>query len=487
MGKKQKLPPGMEELFALLGELTHNPLGFVYAMFPWGEGELKGCDGPDEWQRQVLEDIGDGVKDIATVTREAVASGNGIGKSSLVAWLILWAMSTHEDTRGVVTANTETQLRSKTWPELSKWYRLFIAKDLFKLTATALFSAQKGHDKTWRVDAIPWSKDNPEAFAGLHNQGKRILIIMDEASAIYDEIWRVTEGAVTDADTEIIWAVFGNPTRNQGRFFDCFHKDRFTWNGRQIDSRTVKVSNKETIRQWEEEYGADSDFFKVHVRGMFPSVSDNQFISMEIAEAALKREPELKSYEFAPGIIGVDPAWTGGDLLAIAYRQGIYSTILETIPKNDNDMEVARKIARYQDSFKADNVFIDMGYGTGIYSAGQEMGRKWRLVSFAEAASSQEYANKRAEMWGEMKKWLQEGGSIDDKDLAEELTGPEAFITRTGKLQLEAKQDMKRRGISSPNKADALALTFAFPVRAGTNAKYRRARKQGKIYRVGTL
>lgn len=477
----------LDGLFQLLGECTHDPLKFVYAMFPWGEGDLKDKDGPDEWQKKVLIDIGRGVKDISSVTREAVASGNGIGKSALVAWLVLWSMSTHEDTRGVVTANTETQLRSKTWPELAKWYRLFIARDLFKLTATALFSAQKGHDKTWRVDAIPWSKDNPEAFAGLHNQGKRILIVFDESSAIHDEIWHVTEGAVTDADTEIIWAVFGNPTRNQGRFFDCFHKDKRLWTGRKIDSRTVAISNKSTIQQWAEEYGEDSDFFKVHVRGEFPSTSDNQFISPEITAAALRREPELQSYEFAPGIIGVDPAWTGGDLLAIVFRQGIYSKTLEKIPKNDNDMEVARKIARYQDNYRAEAVFIDMGYGTGIYSAGVEMGRKWRLVSFAEAATSPEYANKRAEMWGEMKKWLQEGGAINDKELAEEISGPEAFITRAGKLQLEAKQDMKRRGLASPNIADALALTFAFPVHAGVNTKYRRARRAGKIHKVGTM
>ena len=116
------------------------------------------------------------------------------------------------------------------------------------------------------------------------------------------------------------------------------------------------------------------------------------------------------------------------------------------------------------------------------------MGRdNWRLVAFAEVPDSPEYANKRAEMWGEMKKWLQDGGSIDDESMVDELTGPECFINRAGKQQLESKQDMKKRGLASPNKADALALTFAFPVQAASDTKYRRARRAGKIHRVGTL
>lgn len=410
--------------------------------------------------------------------------------SAIVSWIIIWAMATHEDTRGVVTANTEAQLRAKTWAELSKWYRLFIARDMFTLTATSIFCVQEGHERTWRVDAIPWSKDNPEAFAGLHNQGKRILMLFDEASAIYDEIWNVAEGAMTDADTEIVWCAFGNPTRPQGKFYECFHSAKAMWHTRQIDSRNVAISNKQQLREWEEQYGEDSDFFKVHVRGIFPSASDNQLISRQLVDVALRRELEQKLYKFAPVIIGVDPAWTGGDMLAIVMRQGLYSKVLELMPKNDNDLAVGRRIAKYQDDYGATAVFIDMGYGTGIYSVGRDMGRSgWRLVSFAEAADGDEYANKRAEMWAQVKKWLEEGGSIDDEGLADELTGPEAYINRRGKLQLESKDDMKKRGLASPNMADALALTFAFPVHidGNHNAKYRRARRSGKLRRVGTL
>ena len=147
----------------------HDPLGFVLYAFPWGSGDLEGHDGPDAWQRELLSDIGNEIITATQAIQIARASGHDIGKSALVAWIILWAMSTREDTRGVVTANTEGQLRTKTWPEVAKWHRLAINSHWFTVTATAIFSKDKSHEKTWRIDAIPWSESNTEAFAGLHN------------------------------------------------------------------------------------------------------------------------------------------------------------------------------------------------------------------------------------------------------------------------------------------------------------------------------
>lgn len=457
-----------DELFEALGALTHDPLAFVYFAYPWGEPgtPLEDMEGPDEWQIQILKDIGEQLKkgkDLQTAIQEAVASGHGIGKSALISWLIHFAISTHENTRGVVTANTEGQLRTKTWPELSKWHNMFIAKDLFTYTATAIFCSDKDYEKTWRIDAIPWSKNSPESFAGLHNQGNRILVLFDEASAIDDVIWEVTEGALTDANTEIIWCAFGNPTRNSGRFRECFRKYRKFWNTYQIDSRTVKISNKAKINEWLEAYGEDSDFFKVRVRGVFPSASDLQFISTEIADKAQKQVYKLGQFEHLPVIIGVDPAWTGSDSLEIVMRQGYYMKSLASIPKNDDDWRMAQLIAQFEDEYKADAVFIDMGYGTGIYSIGKQLGRKWRLIEFGGKSNDPVYLNMRAYMWGQMKEWLREGGSIppNDQALYDDIVGPEAIIDKNGHIQLESKKDMKDRGLPSPNKGDALALTFA--------------------------
>lgn len=312
---------------------------------------------------------------------------------------------------------------------------------------------------------IPWSKDNTESFAGLHNKGKRILIIFDEASAIDDTIWEVTEGALTDSETEIIWCVFGNPTRNTGRFRECFRKYRHRWETRQIDSRTTKMANKKQLQEWVDDYGEDSDFVKVRVRGIFPNASAKQFIPTNYVDAAFGRHLRKEQYDFAPKIISCDPAWEGDDELVIAMRQGLAFQILRRIRKNDNDIQIATIIAQLEDEHNADAVFIDGGYGTGIISAGRTFGRSWQVVWFSGESADEGCLNKRAEMWKNMRDWLRDGGSIPkDQTLYDDLIGPETVARNDGKIQLESKKDMKKRGLPSPNCADALALTFAVPV-----------------------
>ena len=484
-----------KKLAADLAGYALDPYGWVLFAFVWGKGELEGFDGPDEWQREQLEEIGAKLRAVGAsaesatqtegggrggahsegsaadaagvIIREAIASGHGIGKSAFVAWLILWAMSTFKDTKGVVTANTETQLKTKTWAELAKWFRLcWFASQVFDLTATALFSVSPGHRKTWRIDMVPWSERNTEAFAGLHNKGKRILLIFDEASAIPDVVWEVSEGALTDEGTQIIWCVFGNPTRNTGRFKDCFTgKRRHRWNTRQIDSRTSVFVNRGQIDEWIGDYGIDSDFVKVRVRGMFPAMSARQFISVADVDAAFGRHLRPDQYGFAPKILTCDPAWEGDDELVMGLRQGLAFKILRTIPKNDNDIQVAGIIANLEDSEGADAVFIDAGFGTGIVSAGRTLGRSWQLVWFAGESADPGCLNKRAEMWKLMRDWLKEGGAIPaDQKLYNDLIGPETVGRVDGKIQIEAKADMKRRGLPSPNRADSLAISFAWPV-----------------------
>jgi hypothetical protein len=518
-----------KKLATCLGDYAWDPHGWVLFAFGWGKGELAGFDGPDLWQCEQLEEIGEKLRalgalgapaecaaargggryedatgviirealgapaecaaargggrcddatgviirealgapaecaaargggrcDDATgvIIREAIASGHGIGKSALVAWLILWAMSTFKDTKGVVTANTETQLKTKNWAELAKWFRLcWFAPQMFEMTATAIFSVSPQHQKTWRIDMVPWSERNTEAFAGLHNKGKRILLIFDEASAIPDVVWEVSEGALTDEGTQIIWCVFGNPTRNTGRFKDCFTgKRRHRWNTRQIDSRTSIFVNRGQIDEWISDYGIDSDFVKVRVRGMFPAMSARQFISVADVDAAYGRHLRPEQYGFAPKILTCDPAWEGDDELVIGLRQGLAFKILRTIPKNDNDIQVAGIIANLEDSEGADAVFVDAGYGTGIVSAGRTLGRTWQLVWFAGESADPGCLNKRAEMWKLMRDWLKEGGAIPlDNTLYNDLIGPETVGRVDGKIQIEAKAEMKRRGLPSP-------------------------------------
>lgn len=464
-----------KDILNFIAGFAYDPVGFVFAMYPWGEGELENQT-PQDWQISLLEDIKNGLRTIDEVIRIATASGHGIGKSALVCWLIEYALYTKANTRVVVTANTDGQLRTKTWAELAKWHRLNIASEMFIYTATSLYSANKGSEKTWRADAIPWNKSNPAAFAGLHNKGNRILLVFDEASEIDDTIWEVAEGAMTDADTEIIWAVFGNPTRNIGRFSECFGKEKGRWVRRKIDSRTVPITNKNLLNSWVETYGLESDFVKVRVLGEFPSASELQFIGRNIVDEASKRILVPSDYGFAPAIIGVDPAWSGKDSAVIYLRKGNYSKKLYSEPKSDDNYAFAEKVAMFEDKYNAASVNIDFGYGQGIYSAGKTMGRVWHLIPFMSTHTTDPTLfNKRIEMWKNMKDWLIEGGALDqmDNEIQEELIMPEAFIGLNGKLMLQRKEDMAY----SPNNADALALTFARNIKQETRESLRKKRE----------
>ena len=458
-----------EQITDLAGECTHDPARWALVAYDWGQGELAHHAGPREWQTEALEEIGAALKNPATRHQPimiARASGHGIGKSAFIGMLVNWAMSTCEDCKVVITANTDTQLRTKTSPEVGKWQRLSITSDWFDVNATSIAANEAGHEKTWRADFVPWSEHNTEAFAGLHNVGKRIVLIFDEASAIADKVWEVAEGALTDENTEIIWVAFGNPTRNTGRFRECFRRYKHRWLGRQIDSRTVEGTNKQQIAKWVEDYGLDSDFVKVRVRGMFPSMSAKQYISEADVTAAYGRQLKPSQFEFAEKILTVDPAWEGDDELVIGLRQGLAFRILHKMAKNDNDLVVAQLVARFEDEEEADAVFIDAGFGTGIVSAGRTMGRSWTLVWFSSESGDIGCLNKRAEMWKLMRDWLKAGGAIpEDPTLRDELQAPEIVARLDGKLQIESKRDMKARGVPSPNRADTLALSFAFPVR----------------------
>lgn len=458
-----------EQLIQDIAAFSHDPLGFVLYAFDWGKGELLKFDGPDSWQVDILNTLGERLrKGELTVTEAvqiAVASGHGIGKSALVSWIILWAVSTHEDTKGVVTANTENQLKTKTWAELAKWYRLCITRHWFHHTATALFSVDPEHEKTWRIDMVPWSERNTEAFAGLHNQGKRILIVFDEASAIHNLIWEVTEGALTDEDTEIIWCCFGNPTQNIGRFRECFSKFAHRWVTRNIDSRTAKMTNKRQLQKWVDDYGEDSDFVRVRVRGLFPNASANALIGPDDIKRSMERHYTEDQVAYAPVILGVDVAREGDDQSAIARRKGNIAFPIKTMRIPDTTL-VAEQVKQVWGKHDADACFVDMtgGFGAGVVDMLRLSSYDPMGVHFASASTDPQYFNKRSEMYMKAAKWIKETGQMpDDQELADELMAHTyAFVK--DKFRICEKDEVKATLGRSPDKADAFVLTFAFDV-----------------------
>ncbi|SEP26631.1 hypothetical protein SAMN02990966_04701 [Rhodospirillales bacterium URHD0017] len=464
-----------------IGRLRFNPLGYVMYAFPWGQPgtALAAESGPEPWQREVLEKLGDDLDQRDSTPDEAVrlaiASGHGIGKSALVAWIILWALSTLPDTRGVVTANTEGQLRTKTWPELAKWHALAVNKSWFTYTATSLFySALPGHDRTWRVDSITWSENNTEAIAGLHNKGRRAFALFDEASSIADGVWETIEGALTDAGTELFWLAFGNPTRTTGRFRECFAGGRFAhrWQPQQIDSRSVSMTNKAQIATWVQDYGEDSDFVRVRVKGEFPRAGTMQFIDSERVQHAVARE--LFKDPTAALVMGVDIARQGEDQTVIRFRRGLDARSIPAVKFRIPDLMVtAGRVMELVNSHEPDAVFVDgTGIGWGVVDRLSQLGCSTvRGIDFgagADRTDSSEavvrYANKRAEMWGHMKEWCRFGCLPDDRSLAADLTAVDYGYDAADAIRLERKDDMRKRGLASPDDGDALALTFAYPV-----------------------
>lgn len=466
------------EVLADLGRFTHDPFGFVMWAFPWGVAgtALAEETGPDDWQREQLEAIGAALRaDAYQPIQDATASGHGIGKTTETSWLILWALMTHEDTRGVATANTDTQLRTKTWAELSKWFHLLqfdVLRELFQLEATSIHSTEPGKDRTWRIDAIPWSERNTEAFAGLHNAGKRIIYLFDEASAIIDTIWDTASGGLTDTGTEILWLAYGNPTRNSGRFKEVIAgSHRHHWSHRQIDSRTVKRTNKALLAKWIEVYGEDSDYVRVRVKGQFPRAGTTQFIPSDVVEAARKREaPGLTT---DPIIFGVDIARFGDDDSVLAVRRGRDA---RSIPwkrwQGADTMQVAGDIALEAARWMPDAIFVDVGaMGAGVIDRLNQLevpnvyevafGGRGRDVEWGGGVRVKT-RNKRSEIWVSLRHWLKHAAIPDDNDLEAELCGPEySYGPDQVSIQLERKEDMRKRGLASPDAGDALACTFA--------------------------
>lgn len=467
-----------DKMIKLMVRLRHDPVSYSRAAYQWGVGELAESSGPRTWQTEVLEEIGAHLQNPATRFTPkmiAIASGHGIGKTAMISMVVDWAMSTCPDTKIVVTANTENQLRTKTWPELSIWSRRMINNHWFKVTATAIVSVDINHERTWRADAIPWSANNTEAFAGLHNKGRRIVLIFDESSSIDDRVWEVVEGAMTDEGTEIIWLAFGNPTKNSGRFRECFGRFKHRWSHRQIDSRKVEGTNKQQIKKWIDDYGEDSDFVRVRVKGEFPRAGSTQFISSEIVEVARKRRPE--AYLSDPCVLGVDVARFGDDESVLCLRRGRDASSAKWITlRNVDTMALAARIVDFSNEHKPDMIFVDEGgVGGGVVDRLNMLRQPVQGIQFgsnadraiANGEGAVRYANKRAEMWGYMRDWLKGGAIPDDPDLASQLTGIEyGYVIKDAQdvILLEKKSDMKKRGLSSPDKADALALTFAYPV-----------------------
>ena len=460
-------------------QVADNPETFVLFCFPWGQKNtpLEKFSGPRKWQRRALRSIADHIRENKgkvdmDALRRAVSSGRGIGKSALVSWLILWMLTTRIGSTVIVSANSENQLRTVTWGELTKWATMAINSHWWEPSATKLVPAAwltdlverdlKKGTRYWSAEGKLWSEENPDSYAGVHNHDG-MMVIFDEASGIPDAIWSVAAGFFTEKILDRYWFAFSNPRRNTGYFFETFHGKRDFWDNEIIDARTVEGTDKAIYEQIIAEYGEDSIQARVEVYGEFPAAGEDQFISPVTVEDAFKRVP-YKDMS-APVVIGVDPARGGMDSTVILVRQGRDIISIKRY-KGEDTMSVVGHVIDAIEQFKPVLTVIDEGgLGYGILDRLTEQRYKVRGVNFGwKAKNPVMWGNKRAEMWGAMRDWLRTASIPTDRSLKNDLVGPMKKPNSAGTIFLEGKKEMKSRGLASPDAADALAVTFAFPV-----------------------
>lgn len=470
-----------QELMARLWApaIKDNPLAFVMFAFPWGQPgtPLEHFTGPRKWQREVLQDMANHIKQNQgklnfDTLREAISSGRGIGKSALVSWITIWMLSTRIGSTTIISANSEAQLRSVTWAEITKWLAMSLNSHWFEVSATRLMPAKwitelverdlKKGTRYWGVEGRLWSAENPDAYAGVHNFDG-VLVIFDEASGIDDSIWAVTSGFFTENTPNRFWMAFSNPRRNTGYFYECFNSKREFWTTKVVDARTVEGTDKQVYQQIIDEYGPESSQAHVEVYGQFPSEGDDQFISANLVDDAMKR-PAYKDLS-APIVIGVDPARFGADATVIAIRQGRDIVSIRR-HRGDDTMTVVGHVIDAIEEYRPTLVVIDEGgLGAGIVDRLKEQRYKVKGINFGNKSKNPVmYGNKRAEMWGAMKDWLKTASIPLDRFLKTDLISPMMKPDSKGTIFLESKKDMKARGLASPDAADAICVTFAFPV-----------------------
>lgn len=460
-----------DELISFCEETIYDPRRFVQVVFPWRKPGtmLADWDGPDVWQGEILDAIGNHMAAVdagrvpASMTRIAVRSGHGIGKSALMAMLLIWYMATRWTPQVVVTAGTETQLRTKLWRELSKWHEICLLREWFEWRATSFRLV--GDAVKWAANAVPWSESNPQAFAGTHEEN--VLYLFDEASAVADVIWDTSEGAFTTPGG--LWVVFGNPTETVGKFADCFDRAAHRWLTWTIDARTAKAANRRQLDEWVEDFGEDSDFVRVRVRGLPSKGTDTGLFTASMVADAVRREIEEQYIsDSTPLVCGIDPAGGGASKTAIVYRRGPLVRPQDIVRMSESNlMRLADMIAMNLSQRRPQIAFIDAhGLGKGVYDRLVQLGFHNVVPCYGGDRSMVldkllNY-NPRAEWWVRMRDWVTESKIPDDDELRRELIAQPLARDTARRTKLMSKEEMRDLlGLPSPDTADALALTFA--------------------------
>lgn len=413
---------------------------------------------PEPWQDETL-------RALARYPRIAVRSGHGVGKTALEAWAVLWFLFTRPFARIPCTAPTKQQLFDILWPECAKWMeRAPALQPYFEWQKTRII--QRQHPKRWF--AVARTSNRPENLAGYHEE--HLLFIVDEASGVADSIFETIEGALTTADAKLL--LCGNPTRNSGEFHDAFFKNRALYWVRKVPCSESRLVDPGYRARLVAKYGEDSDVVRVRADGEFPKAEPDTFIPLELVEAATMREVEPDG----PLEIGVDVARFGDDETVLAAQVGLKLVHLEAHTKQDTMVTTGQVVALAKDMMQAHGKprcvvkVDDDGVGGAVTDRLREIvrqeGLRIEVIDCHNGAAPEDkehYDDWGTEAWAHLRDLLQQGDIelINDEDLVGQLSTRKYRITSKGKIKLESKEDMKKRGLRSPDRADAVVLAFA--------------------------
>ena len=413
---------------------------------------------PTQQQKELLQSIPKSIKEKKNIS---VKAGHGVGKTFTEAGLIIWYLAVHYKGKVICTAPTQHQLYQVLWSELAKMNEKSLIRDLFEWTASKF--ALKDSHADWF--AVARSSSKPENMQGFH--AEHMLILVDEASGVDEEILEAIEGATTDEGNIIM--MFGNPTRLKGAFYDSFNtKNRFFTNITMSCLDSTNVSDKYPL-QIEAKYGKDSDIYRVRVLGDFPQQEDDSIISLYQVEKAIERsleEEEPIEVEF-----GCDVARFGNDETTIYKR--INNIITEEwISKENTTMEIVGHIVQLANDYEDSKIIInidDTGVGGGVTDRLRELRTEGKLPKQTlihgvnnnkKAFDSKYYKNIITELWYKLKDVIKDLDLPNDKTLVTQLSSRHYEMLSDGRLMVESKDKVKKKGSNSPDRADGVLLTL---------------------------
>jgi len=464
-------------------DLKYDPLAFVMFNYPWGKpGPLSAHTGPRKWQRDSMIAIGEhfkanrdaiemGVAEAARVFKDAVSSGRGPGKSAELGMLANWFMTCWPGATVQVTANTETQMRTKTMPEIRKWFQLgrnshWWIIEAGKITPARWYKealeALKIDSGYYYTQSIVWSEANPDAFAGLHNH-YGVLLIFDEASGIPRTIWTNSEGFFTEPTINRAWLARSNPRNTVNGFYDCF-KPGSGWRTRTIDSRDVEGTDKGVYDAIIARFGINSDEVRIEVKGEFPSQGDRSLFSIDEVYAAQHRDaPPAPD---APLVMAVDVARYGADSTVFGWRRGFSLTVHPWVEfQRLGTAQVAQKIAEYEAMTHPDYIVIDgNGVGGPVIDVLRDV-HGIRAVPFHGNGSTvkpQHHVNSRMDAYQNLADNIGAVSLPPGPEIAEELQAiTYEFQANTNLKKVADKDKIKETLGRSPDKADVAMMLFA--------------------------